>query len=606
MNHAAVYHRPWDNLCYARDSRTVVIRLLTAVDDVQGVELWAGDPHEWEPIAQGKSRWKCSPYEMQRAGCDGLHEYWEVALVPPYKRLRYFFRLKSRGGQGWDYGEKGIFPCEDPLKAVPCGDFWNAFMFPYIHESEVFRGPRWVSETVWYQIFPERFYNGNPHNDPAHVKPWHRGPVTNHEWYGGDLRGIIQKLDHIENLGCNGIYLTPIFLSPSVHKYDTTDYLTVDPAFGTVEDLRDLVQECHRRGIRIMLDAVFNHCGRDFAPWQDVLKRGLQSPYRDWFYIKNFPLFSEEKEGHHRHLANFETFAFVTGMPKLNTTNSEVREYLLKIAEYYVREFDIDGWRLDVANEIDHEFWREFRRRIKAIKPDVYIVGEVWHDAMPWLRGDQYDAVMNYPLGMTICDFLSNTDGSWTAEKLVQHWNHLWFLYPDTVQKVAFNLLDSHDTERLVTRLASRELAKLALLLLFSFPGSPCLYYGTEYALEGGRDPDNRRCMIWDPTTDEIAFCQFVASLIKLRRQYGQLFENGKRIYRTDPDNPALLTITLENGMTRFHILINRDTTPIPLPVWERGANISLGGNFQVLLDSSGKGIVDIIPGVEAAVIVEK
>ncbi|HPQ00347.1 MAG TPA: glycoside hydrolase family 13 protein [Termitinemataceae bacterium] len=615
------YHRSFDNFCYSPDGKSLVVRLIAGVDNIKTVHLWAGDPHEWEPLTQGKSRWKCHPYEMRRAGCDGVHEYWEVTLVPPYKRLRYFFRIVDLDGQAWDYGEKGLFPCEDPLKASPSGDFWNAFMFPYLHENEVFRGPQWVAHTVWYQIFPERFCNGNPANDPAQVKPWNRGPVTNHEWYGGDLRGIIQKLDHIEKLGCNGIYLTPIFLSPSVHKYDTTDYLTVDPAFGTAEDLRELVQECHRRGIRIMLDAVFNHCGCEFGPWKDVMERGALSPYRDWFYIKEFPLFTEEKDGHHRHRANFETFAFVTGMPKLNTTNPEVREYLLGVAEHYVREFDIDGWRLDVANEIDHAFWQEFRRRVKAIKPDLYIVGEVWHDAMSWLRGDQYDAVMNYPLGMAISDFLLEKNWTKTARDFCQRLDHLWFSYPEPVMKVAFNLLDSHDTDRLVTRMGSREKAKLALTLLFALPGSPCIYYGTEYALEGGGDPDNRRCMIWDARPEEEEFFRFLSLLVQTRRRYWQVFSEGKRTYRTHQAYPGLLAITIEFGSTKLQVLINRDDRPVPADVWKPLAGLAADATFRDLLEHTGLGSAAsghralepskltgtfVLPGVSAAVLLEE
>lgn len=603
---AAVYHRATDAFCYSPDGTSLVIRLQGAVDDIASVQLWAGDPHDWgrRPEADdGTWHWRCTPSPVKKIGTDGVRDFWEVQWTPPYKRARYFFRITFADGSRYDYGEKGLISNGEEGEGSPAGDYWNAFVFPYINDIDVYRAPDWVAGTVWYQIFPERFRNGNPSNDPDGTKSWHRGPVTNHEFYGGDLRGIIEGLDHIAGLGCTGIYLTPIFASPSVHKYDTEDYLTIDPAFGTEEDLRDLVQSCHRRGIRVMLDAVFNHCGKTFGPWLDVVEKGAASRYKDWFHINRFPLFPKGKDTGDSRDANFETFAFTTRMPKLNTSNPEVRKYLLSVAERYIKEFDIDGWRLDVSNEIDHAFWREFRLRVKAAKPDAYIVGEIWHDALPWLRGDQYDAVMNYPFGTAITDFLLAKPWSRGASDFVHRINSISFMYPHTVLRSAFNLLDSHDTDRLVTRMGSRKKTKLALTLLFALPGAPCIYYGTEYALEGGHDPDCRRCMIWEPMPEELEFSRFVVSLIRLRREYWRAFADGLRTYTSDPAYPGLLVMTLEHESTRLHVLINRDEKPVSAGVWKGLAGIPVDTSVRSLLEQSGAETAGALPGVTAMVV---
>ncbi|WP_304226631.1 glycoside hydrolase family 13 protein [Gracilinema caldarium] len=606
MGGAAVYHRATDSFCYSPDGTSLVIRLQCAADDISSIQLWAGDPHDWgrRPEADGGTwHWRCAPTPVEKIGTDGIRDFWEVRWTPPYKRARYFFRITFADGSMYDYGEKGLIKSGAEPEGSPAGDYWNAFVFPYINDVDVYRAPEWVAGTIWYQIFPERFRNGNTANDPAGTKPWQRGHVSNHEFYGGDLRGIIEGLDHIASLGCTGIYLTPIFTSPSVHKYDTEDYLKIDPAFGTEEDLKELVKECHKRGIRLMLDAVFNHCGKTFGPWKDVVEKGEQSRYKDWFHINAFPLFPKGKDTGDSRDANFETFAFTTRMPKFNTTNPEVKEYLLSVAEYYIKECDIDGWRLDVSNEIDHAFWREFRQRVKAAKPDAYIVGEIWHDALPWLRGEQYDAVMNYPFGTAITDYLLTKPWSPTAADLVHRINSISFMYPHTVLRSAFNLLDSHDTDRLVTRMGSREKAKLALTLLFALPGSPCIYYGTEYALEGGHDPDCRRCMIWDPKPDEHAFFRFVASLVKLRREYWQVFGEGKRTYRTDPAHPGLLVINLELEKTYLHVLINRDEKPVQAETWKALAGHGATTRVRSLLDQAGLGPGDELSGTGSVVL---
>lgn len=542
MNIAALYHRSLDNWCYPLDSSTLHIRIQTALDDALSITLVAGDPFEWKDKA-----WVKTLHPLKKAGSDGLHDFWEATYSPPHKRTKYYFLVNgTQKGDSFIYGERGVLP------ATETGQDYhrNAFVFPYINEIDLFRAPAWVHGLVWYQIFPERFRNGDASLNPAGVLPWGPGPVTNKEYYGGDLRGITEKLDHLADLGVGGIYLTPVFASPSVHKYDTSDYRAIDPAFGTAEDLKALVAQAHGRGIRVLLDAVFNHSGTKFFAWQDVLTRGKSSAYADWFHIEDWSALAEGR--------GYETFAFAKGMPKLNTANPAVRDYLIEVAVYWLRETGIDGWRLDVSNEVDQEFWRAFRRVVKEVSPEAYIVGEIWHDSQRWLRGDQYDAVMNYRYGNAVSDFVLATNRMSSAADFVRTVDGIDASYTLPVLRAAFNILDSHDTDRFITRCGGdRARARLGWLLLFLLRGAPCVYYGSEVGMEGGHDPDNRRCMLWNEADQDRDQFAFLKTLVALRTQEADLLTYGERTWRLDATPDRLgLTVTRE-GRT-LEVWVNR------------------------------------------------
>ncbi|MGB3259399.1 glycoside hydrolase family 13 protein, partial [Paenisporosarcina sp.] len=366
----------------------------------------------------------------------------------------------------------------------------------------------------------DRFFNGNKSNDPKDVQPWGKVEPSARNFFGGDLQGIEQKLEYLERLGINGIYLTPIFTAPTNHKYDTIDYFSIDPQFGTKEDLKSLVESCHARGIKVMLDAVFNHCGFYFPPFQDVLEKGSESEFVDWFYPHSLPLQKGERP-------NYEAFAFVPQMPKLNTQNTHVKKYLLDVAAYWIKEFDIDGWRLDVSNEVDHQFWREFRHVVRNEKPDVYILGEVWHDSMPWLYGDQFDAVMNYPFTTNVLQLFASQTMS--AKDFMDSMTSVVQSYPNNVMDVTFNLVGSHDTSRILKECQDDvRRVKLIYLLMYTFIGSPCMYYGDEIGMTGGKDPGCRACMEWDEEKQNTDLLAHVTKCISLRKQHPLLANDGQ------------------------------------------------------------------------------
>jgi len=472
---------------------------------------------------------------MDKVTTDDLFDYWQVSVSVGHSRIQYLFELEDTAGEKILYGDRGVVAyTKENLDFV-----MNGFKLPFIHEIDGCAVPDWVAQTVWYQIFPERFANGNPSLSPEGVRPWDASIApTMLDYFGGDLLGIIDHLDYLQELGITGLYLCPIFESPSNHKYDTIDYFEIDRHFGDKETFRQLVKEAHARGMKIMLDAVFNHIGYDSPQWQDVVKHGEDSIYKDWFHIKEFPV-SSENLWNSRELS-YHAFAFAGYMPKLNTANPEVKAYLLKVATYWIEEFDIDAWRLDVANEIDHQFWRDFRKAVLAKKPDLYILGEIWHSSQPWLNGDEFHAVMNYPLSESIKDYFLR--GHKETQCFIWEINSQSMYYRQQISEVMFNLLDSHDTERILTTAkGDLQSVKSALAFLYLQRGTPCIYYGTELALIGGPDPDCRRVMPWERVSADNDMLNFMKDLIQLRKEVAGIIQHGKvSLEEVEPDVVAV------------------------------------------------------------------
>ncbi len=529
MNRQAISHQPKSKQAYAVDPKSLHIRLTTARGDFNQVKLLAFDPFNWMPGETPTDHWVFDTSCIQEVSMtlehqNDLYDYWfgiidEVETV----RIRYGFLLEDTDDT-YFYGSHHFFDsAQFEERRFETNEYFN---FPYINREDIFTAPSWVKDTVWYQIFPERFANGNSSLNPEGVLPWNsKTDVSNEDFFGGDLQGIIDHLDYIKDLGIGGIYFCPIFHSPSSHKYDTTDYFNIDPSFGRNEDFKRLVDEAHKRGIRVMLDAVFNHCGFYHPYWQDVVKKGRDSEFFDCFYVHKTPVVNFGKNGKKGHLTydemknlNYETFAYASNMPKLNTNNKLMRDHLLEVAEFWIKEYKIDGWRLDVSNEVSHDFWRAFRRKVKDLNPDVYIVGENWDNSYPWLVGDQFDAVMNYELLNVIWDFIATSDRIKTpigVKAFTYHLGDYLIEYPKHVSAHMFNMMDSHDTPRIVN-ICEGNLSKAMLIYVLQMimPGSPSLYYGSEIGLKVDRE-----CMTFEGATEHTLYKQ-IKRLIELRHKH--------------------------------------------------------------------------------------
>jgi cyclomaltodextrinase len=559
MKLEALYHRPKQNWSYAYDRQTVHLRLRTQKNDVNAVHAIVGDKYAWLETEQALS--------MSKLISDTLYDYWEIAVKPPFHRLSYYFRLSDGKAQMF-FSERG---CKSKRPEITFGNF----EFPYLNAVDVFEPPAWVKEAIFYQIFPERFANGNPSNDPENVEPWGNLPDQNN-YFGGDLQGVIDHLDYLQTLGINAIYFNPLFQATTNHKYDTSDYMNIDPSFGTNETLKMLVEDCHSRGIRVMLDAVFNHSGSSFPPFIDVMAKGQDSPYADWFYLNARPQHADYGK------PTYETFGFEPRMPKLNTENPDVRDYLLNVARYWIEEIGIDGWRLDVANEVDHKFWRDFREVVKAVKPDAYILGEIWHDSMAWLQGDQFDAVMNYPVTDAALDFFARN--KMDALEFANAIGTQIAAYPRQVNEAAFNLLGSHDTPRLLTICNDNKARMmLAVLFQFTFLGTPCIYYGDEIGLTGVNDPGCRKCMEWDTSKQDQELLQFHQSIISMRKTHSALRTGGLNFLHTKSDDYRLAYERWDDA-GHFIILMNAHKrsrsiqVTVPAGTWQ---DISTGVAFE-------------------------
>ena len=366
--------------------------------------------------------------------------------------------------------------------------------------------PDWVKHAVFYQIFPDRFAKSQQPRKRllnASWEAWDDMP-TLQGYKGGDLWGVLEQLDYLQELGINAIYFTPIFQSASNHRYHTHDYYQVDPMLGGNGAFKELLEACHQRNIKVVLDGVFNHSSRGFFFFHDVLENGPHSPWVDWFKIEGWPVSAYNGD----FPANYVGWGGNRALPVFNHDNPEVREYIMEIAEYWIK-FGIDGWRLDVPFEIKASgFWQEFRDRVKAINPEAYIVGEVWEDSREWLDGTQFDGVMNYLFAAPTIAFTAGDrvdmeqvqDRSYHpypplfAKEYGEKIQELLELYPWEIQLTQLNLLASHDTARLISIAGDdRASVELATLLLLTFPGAPSIYYGDEVGLAGRLDPDSRR-----------------------------------------------------------------------------------------------------------------
>lgn len=558
MNFGSVYHRTTEQYCYARNQEELVITLLTGYD-VKKVFINWGDPFS-AGILGGNELWSGEEMEIKDPIELEHHLLWKIVLKPKYKRCKYYFKLRTKEEE-WIYVEDGFYQ-EKQLKES--GRMIQYFIMPWMNERDIGTVPEWVEHTIWYQIFPERFCNGEPLNDPSHVKLWKMEKTNYLDLYGGDLQGIIKRLPYLHQLGITGIYLTPICEALSNHKYDTTDYKKIDPMFGTEETMKELVHKAHDLGIRIMMDGVFNHTGKEFKPWKDVLLHGEKSRYKDWFMIHEFPV---EKDKRDTRDGSYFSFAFAGGMPKLNTNHEEVIDFIKDVCTYWIQEYDIDGIRFDVGNEVSHYFLKELRKHLLAIKSDLYLLGEIWHDSTQWLFGDEYDGVMNYPLTSSINDFWKE---ELTAKQLEHRINRCMNLYREQNQKVMFNLLDSHDTDRLRTRCGSEEVFYQQMAVLFTMAGSACIYYGTEIGMEGGHDPDCRRCMPWEDI-EQGAYQKeqdAIKTLIAIRKQE----EDCKALAieflypKEEAKQERVIHYKKGNGL---YVLLNATKAPISIKEWE-------------------------------------
>ena len=456
---------------FALDDTHYIFRLRTGKGEAESVRFYYADRAVMTPKLQ------FAPLPMEKFRTDRYFDWYEIRLETRFERIAYYFELQNGVETLFYYGD-----CYEMAGTPTRADY---FQLPFNHRADRFAAPAWTRDAVVYNIFPDSFAAGK------RLAPNGAPPCR-----GGTVRGVTENLDYIASLGFNCIYLNPIFAARSYHRYDTLDYYRIDPHMGAEDDLRDLVRRAHALGIRVILDGVFNHVSSDHPFFRDVLEKGRASRYYSCFYaLPETPRLPAAGE-----LPGYTCFSYVADMPKTNTADPFLRQYFCDIGAYWVRKFDVDGWRLDVANELDDGFLRAFRASVKAAKSDALIVGEVWDNAAHFLGGDMLDSAMNYDFRRYCRRFFA--EQTVDAETFDTNVSTLLLRYNENALFAQLNLLDSHDVSRFLSLCGGKtERMELAVLLQMTFPGMPCVFYGDEKGLCGESEPEYRRPMEWDASS---------------------------------------------------------------------------------------------------------
>ena len=534
MEYSAILHDMDKRFCYAIDKGVFVIRIQVKKDDIKEIILHYVDKYI---SIEFKDTRKTVP--MKKIASSQFHDYYEAQIRIDMICLRYFFEFTDMHGEKAYYGNY-----EFSKECITNID--RMFDCPQnLREEEMFEVPEWAANKVVYQIFPSRYAA----SQPVDKELWYKAPITFTDNLHGDIRGIIDHLDYIRDLGIDVIYLTPIFKSDSSHKYDTIDYYQIDPSFGTAEDLRELVQKAHQYGMKVVLDAVFNHTGRDFFAFKDILENKEKSKYLDWYFIDKFPLDTEPGQA-----PNFKCFGYYGGMPKLNLKNPEVEKYVTDVACYWLKECDIDGWRMDVGDEISHYFWKHFRRAVKAVKKDALIIGEIWHYAGDFLEGDEWDTVMNYPFYLNLIDLLA--DEKIDVSRFIQNLGYMKGRLNKKCYPLMWNLIDSHDTARFLHLSNNKQKQHLAAAFQLLMPGMPMIYYGDELAMPGANDPDCRRGMYWDEEYRDNEMLEWYKRLIQVRRTHACIVE-GELAETITRDEDGTIVLIRKNTEETVALIFN-------------------------------------------------
>jgi glycosidase len=531
-------------------------------------------------------------------------QLWQGEIQTKSTSFHYHIALKHQNGEVVYHGPTGTTSAAEFYFQV------NLEQTPYIQI------PSWMQGAVIYQIFPERFANGNPAINPPQAVPWGSKPESFH-FQGGDLIGIREKLDYLEDLGVEVLYLNPIFASPSNHKYDCTDYYNVDPAFGGNQVLADLITDLHERGMKIILDASFNHCHPNFPAFRDIIDHGIQSKYWDWYTIYEYPLNVRVRphlipQEHQDRLNYYKTwfaqFEEDTGipvitvqdegpiiepsydawmnvitMPVFNLNNPETRQYFLDVTRYWIEEFKIDGWRMDVVPFVTPKFWSEFRQAAKAANPETVLISEVWGNASHWLQGDFFDSTMNYTFRWLALEYFAKA--KLDTLTFIDGCKTMLMMYASAITQVGQNLLSSHDIPRFLHE-AGEDIQRFRLATIFqlTMPGAPSIYYGDEIGMSGDHDPDNRRAFPWDdPSTWDTETYKLVCILIALRKNYPALRTGDWETVWIQDETFAYRRF---NDQQQLLVVISRQTTlkdaVIPIEIKTEGPKLLFGyAEFQ-------------------------
>lgn len=557
MNRSAVLHIPMSEYAYGVDEEHVTIRLRCGRGDLKQCFLHFGDR------ACRRTPVIFTEKEMAIEASDEYFDYYEITLEHPYKRINYFFELIAQEERILYYGDCFMKECVD--------DRSEYYQLPFNHRADLVSPPDWAKDAIIYNIFPDSFATGRESIVSAPAEKKFDGETVRGK-LGGTIKGITENAVYLKELGFNAVYINPVFAAGEYHKYDLIDYFHIDPCFGTNEEFKEMVETYHENGLKVIIDGVFNHCGWRFFAFNDVVEKGEASPYKDWFYGLSYPVIRPD-DG--KAYPDYECFGYERMMPKLNGQNPEVIDYFCRVCQYWLKEYEIDGWRLDVASEVNDDFWNSFYRAAKEVNPDAILIGEVWETARHWLDGKKFDSAMNYDFRKHCRRFFA--EGSIDAFEFDGRVTNMRMRYRKQTVYAQLNLLDSHDVSRFLSLCGGdQKRYKLAVLFQMTFPGIPSVFYGDERGVSGILEEEYRKPMPWGKEKDDLFL--FFKEAIRLRRTCEALRKGGYRtVYANKGD--SLYIYARELADDKIVIAINGNAHAGRLPelfmdaqiLWQEG-----------------------------------
>ncbi len=561
MNRQAITHHTHIPYAYARDADHLYIRIRVAKDDALKVRVFYKDRYNFKGFYKIKT--------LKKTFETGSFDYYDTEISIHRNRYAYYFEINDQEKTRWYYDERGL--------RLKKGKLTKPFQFPFIAKDDLYQGEAWLQSSICYQIFPDRFCREGDKDAlrENNLSPWGETPKRR-SFFGGNIQGIIEKIPYLKELGITLLYLTPLFASSTNHKYNTRDYYKIDESFGTLEETKEMVASLHKVGIRVVFDAVFNHTGHDFFAFQDLLKNQEASRYRNWYYVDSYPVSVE--------MTNYYTFAnLISAMPKLNLENQDARAYFLDVARYWIKEVDIDGYRLDVCDELSHDFLMDLKKVVTETKKDAVLIGEIQHESESFLQGRELDSIMNYPFRDAMVDFFAK--GNISAHEFTDILIQNQVIYREEITLQMLNLLDSHDTPRFLTESkGNKQRLKLATAFQLLYKGVPYLYYGDEIGLKGGNDPLCRGTMVWDEEKQDRDLLDFFKDMISIRKNH-EVWTLGDFKVRELREKAFSFTRSLHRhgNLTKVFALFNLGDDPVTFHGIVSNGQDLISGDTRVL-----------------------
>ena len=551
MEKAAIFHDSQGAMSFETGINEITLRFRSKHGDVTRAELLYSDLYATTNSSEG---WHPEIAKMKIILKSKETDYWGVTVaLPKTRRLKYAFHLIASSGEEYLYDSHKIesFTADSLTHSAP-------FLVPYSYPNETFKQqPAWAQNTLWYHILIDRFANGDPQSDPSDVVEWSSEAPSQTNFFGGDLQGIKDHLDHLTDIGVNGLILSPIFAAFSNHKYDAIDPYTIDPYFGNKADFKNLVEESHQHGMHVVLEIVLDHLMSFSMQWQDVKQKGKTSKFFDWFMIDSATLdYKATDDPNFSADISYRVNQNDPHQPKLNLRNSEVKQYLFDLVKYWIVNFDIDGFKVLNPQEMVQQFLAELMQLVHGLKANFCLMSETNSLTPALINNSALDTAIDDDLVEIMLNYFIAKKTN--VSEMITALNDDLMKYPTTQQKSMMIQFDGPNDPRLLSLCDDDEqLSRLLLAFTYLLPLSPSLYYGTEYGLKGGQVPANRECMPWKASEQDQTMYRFIKLLGEFRNKYSLVLNDGSLDWGQTSNKNDYLSFTRSSNGKRIFALFN-------------------------------------------------